>query len=303
MKVESIFAMKAHRNRGRFLEGFAALAVAATLLLIPAAANAADPGASEPGGKSPVVTIEKIPGKAAPRVILSAKAAERLGIETGKVSAKAVVRKQMVGGLVIPPMDKQQLAAAQRPPMRGSFGFGGLPEVAMALRPVTPVAISPKAGDLWVLVALSPGEWDKLAKDKPVRLLPLATRDKFHREVLAQPSGMAPLEDMKRSMLSLYYVVSGKDHGLTVNNRVRIELRLAGGAEKRKVVPYSAVYYDGGGAAWVYVNTQPLTYERQRIGVERIEGNLAVLSKGPPVGTPVVTVGAPMLHGAEIFKK
>ena len=297
MKVESIFAMKAHRNRGRFLEGSAALAVVAMLLLIPAAANAADPGASGPVGKSPVVTIEKIPGKEAPRVILSAKAAERLGIETGKVNEKAVVRKQMVSGLVVPPMEEQP-----KPKPAGGL-FGGFRDVATALRPATPRATSPVAGDLWVLVALSPGEWDKLAKDKPVRLLALATRDNFKKEVWAQPSGMEPVEDMKRSMLSLYYVVSGKDHGLTVNNRVRVELRLAGGAEKRKVVPYSAVYYDGGGAAWVYVNLQPLAYERQRIDVERIEGDLAVLSKGPPVGTPVVTVGAPMLHGAEIFKK
>jgi hypothetical protein len=46
-----------------------------------------------------------------------------------------------------------------------------------------------------------------------------------------------------------------------------------------------------------------LTFERQRIGIERIVGDLAVLSEGPPVGTPVVTVGAALLYGAEIFKK
>jgi len=46
-----------------------------------------------------------------------------------------------------------------------------------------------------------------------------------------------------------------------------------------------------------------LTYQRQRIGVERIVGDLAVLSEGPAVGTPIVTVGAAMLYGAEIFKK
>jgi hypothetical protein len=297
MKGESIFAMKAHRNRGSFLEGFAVLTVVATLLLIPVAANAGDPGASGPAGKSTVVTIEKIPGKEAPRVILSAKAAERLGIETGKVSEMAVVRKQMVSGLVVPRIEEQP-----KPKPAGGV-FGSFRRIAAPHEPDTSRAILPAAGDLWVLVAVSPGEWTNLAKDKPVRLLPLATRDKFKKEVWAQPLGMEPIEDLKRSMLSLYYVVPGKDHGLTVNNRVRVELQLGGGAQKRKVVPYSAVYYDGRGAAWVYVNTQPLTYERQRIGVERIEGDLAVLSDGPAVGTQVVTVGAPMLHGTEIFKK
>jgi hypothetical protein len=63
------------------------------------------------------------------------------------------------------------------------------------------------------------------------------------------------------------------------------------------------VYYDGKGAPWVYVNAKPLTFERQRIGVERVTGDLAVLSEGPPVGTSVVTVGAALLYGAEIFRK
>ncbi len=291
MKAESILA--------RFLGGFVALAVVAMLLLIPAAANAGDPGVSGPAGKSPVVTIEKIPGKEAPRVILSAKAAERLGIETGKVSEKSVVHKQMVSGLVVPRMEEQP----KPKPAGGVFGGFQPTPIAAATPPVTPRATALPAGDLWVLVSLSPGEWNKLAKDKPVRLLPLATRDNFKKDVWAQPSGMEPVEDMKRSMLSLYYVVSGKDHGLTMNSRVRVELQLAGSAEKRKVVPYSAVHYDAGGAAWVYVNPQPLTYERQRISVERIVGDLAVLSDGPAIGTPVVIVGAPMLHGTEIFKK
>ena len=135
------------------------------------------------------------------------------------------------------------------------------------------------------------------------RLLPLATRDKLTTELVAQPSGVAPVEDMKRSMLSLYYVIPGRDHGLALNNRMRVELELAGSAEKQKFVPYGAVYYDAKGVAWVYVNTAPLTFERQRIAVDRIVGELAVLSEGPPIGTPVVIVGASLLYGAEIFGK
>lgn len=142
-----------------------------------------------------------------------------------------------------------------------------------------------------------------MAKDKPARLQALFTRDKLDGVVLAQPSGMVPVEDAKRLMLTLYYRVPGKDHGLTLNSRMRVELQVSGNEDKQKVVPYSAVYYDGKGAAWVYVNTKPLAFERQRIGVERVVGDLAVLSDGPPVGTPVVTVGASLLYGAEIFGK
>jgi len=327
MKVESMITIKADRIGGTFHGAFVALAAAATLFLAPAAAHAADPGGAGPVGKSPAVTLESIPGSTAKRVILTAKSAERLGIETVKVGEKPIVLKQMVSGLVIPPMEKRPAPK----PSAGVFGgivrggaapalsggvFGGFGRVASAasathsvaaaeLAPprVVPRSTSPAASEVWVLVTLSPAEWDRLAKDKPGRLLPLDTRDKLKSEVWAQPSGIPPLEDMKRSMLSLYYVVPGKDHGLTVNNLMRVELQLSGGNEKKMVVPYSAVYYDAKGDAWVYVNTKPLVFERRRVGVERVVGDLAVLSDGPPVGTPVVIVGAPLLYGTEIFGK
>ena len=71
------------------------------------------------------------------------------------------------------------------------------------------------------------------------------------------------------------------------------------GGTQREVVPYAAVYYDLNGATWVYTNPSPLTYVRASITVDPITGDMAVLSKGPPVGTSVVTVGATELYGAE----
>jgi hypothetical protein len=164
-------------------------------------------------------------------------------------------------------------------------------------------AIAPMQGDAWVRVTLSPGEFERLTKDKPARLLALSTREKLANDLFAQPTGVAPVEDTKRSMLTIYYVVPGQDHGLALNSRVRVELPFAGNEEKQKYVPYSAVYYDGKGAAWVDVKTKPLTYERQRVGVDRVVGDMAVLSEGPPVGTSIVTVGASLLFGTEIFGK
>jgi CzcA family heavy metal efflux pump len=66
-----------------------------------------------------------------------------------------------------------------------------------------------------------------------------------------------------------------------------------------KVVPYSALLYDQRGQSWVYTNPAPLTYIRGLITVDHIDGGLVILSQGPPVGTEVVTVGAPELFGAE----
>lgn len=278
-----------------------AATAAAAFALAPAGAHAA---AAEPEVASPGVRFEAIPGSSVTRVILSPKAAQRLGIETARVSEEAVVRKQMVGGLIIPPM---QAMPDSRP---AGTEFGGFARPAAAVQPpagTRPVTAAPApasaAGPLWVLVTLSPGEWERLAKDKPARLQQLATRDQLGTEVLAQPSGMAPMEDTKRTMLSVYYTILGQDHGLTVNNRVRVELRMAGSEDKQKVVPYSAVYYDAKGRAWVYVSLKALAYERRPVSVERVLGNQAILSDGPAIGTPVVSTGAALLYGAEIFKK
>jgi len=66
-----------------------------------------------------------------------------------------------------------------------------------------------------------------------------------------------------------------------------------------KVVPYSAIIYDLHGQAWVYTNPAPLTFVRVGISVDYIDGDLVVLSQGPPSGTAVVTVGVPELYGTE----
>lgn len=252
--------------------------------------------ATAAAAKDPAVTLERIAGSTVKRVILAPKAAERLGIELGKVSEATIARKQMVAGLVIPPLDGQ----AQPAQAGGVFRFS---PVSAAAAPPTVAKAVPADDRAWLQVTLSPAEWERLAKDKPARVLPLATRERFGAEIFARPSGMPPIEDTKRSMLNVYYVVPGKDAALALNKRMRVELPLTGNEARHKVVAYSAVYYDARGGAWTYVNTAPLTFERQRIRVERIEGELALLNEGPPIGTPVVTIGAALLYGAEIFGK
>jgi hypothetical protein len=71
------------------------------------------------------------------------------------------------------------------------------------------------------------------------------------------------------------------------------------GGTRREVVPYAAVYYDLNGATWVYTNPAPRTFVRASITVDSITGDVAVLLKGPPAGTAVVTVGASELYGTE----
>src|SRR6266540_2066710 len=68
---------------------------------------------------------------------------------------------------------------------------------------------------------------------------------------------------------------------------------------QRKVIPYSAVIYDLKGATWTYTSPAPLTFVREAITVDYIEGDKVVLVDGPAAGTAVVTVGVPELYGTD----
>ncbi|MGI9332539.1 MAG: hypothetical protein ACR2RL_05215, partial [Gammaproteobacteria bacterium] len=143
------------------------------------------------------------------------------------------------------------------------------------------------------------GEWARMRQDENVRVSPLGTRE--GKAIEAEPVGLAPYTDTTRTMLQAFYVVKGKQ--LKLNGRVRVEVKLKDSDQVRMVAPYKAVHYDGKGKAWAYVETAPLTYERKPLEIERIEGEWAVLSDGPPLGTKVVTTGSPLLYGAEVIFK
>lgn len=67
----------------------------------------------------------------------------------------------------------------------------------------------------------------------------------------------------------------------------------------RTVIPYGAVLYDPNGDTWTYTNPKPLVFQRADISVARVDGNSAILTTGPPVGTAIVTVGATEIWGVE----
>src|SRR5512134_1198406 len=79
--------------------------------------------------------------------------------------------------------------------------------------------------------------------------------------------------------------------------------RLAGvgaSAGARVVVPYSAVLYDARGDTWVYTSPEALVFVRQRVSVDRIDGDRVILTDGPPAGVTFVTVGGAELLAAEL---
>ena len=65
------------------------------------------------------------------------------------------------------------------------------------------------------------------------------------------------------------------------------------------MVPYAAVIYGLSGETWVYTMHEPLTYSREPITIDHIDGDMAVLTDGPAAGTEVVTVAVAELYGTD----
>jgi hypothetical protein len=121
------------------------------------------------------------------------------------------------------------------------------------------------------------------------------------------PTLQSPAADATAIPGPLIYALEGTPPGLSVGQRVPIELVLVGNLAQRKVVPDSAVIYDHAGEPWVYVNPNPFVFVRQPVSIEpgpfgevtSEPQRTVVLSRGPETGTPVVVVGAAQLYGIE----
>jgi hypothetical protein len=246
-------------------------------------AEAATPGA--PGYGQPA-KIEHLKASNVKRVSLTARAAERLDIKTVPVREQEVVRKRSAEGVV--------LAAPQATVVTAPVAGVSFPEGAGAA--VLGTKFSP--GQTVLVRVPFAGDVDRVAQDQPVRVLPVNAKDgmagKTAKSIKA-PDGI----DAKEAARALYYKVEQAAQELAPGQRVRVELELAGSGKQQRTVPHSAVIYDPRGDAWVYTNPEPLVFVRHRINVDYIEGDLAVLSDGPPAGTAVVMTGAAELFGAE----
>lgn len=77
--------------------------------------------------------------------------------------------------------------------------------------------------------------------------------------------------------------------------RIGVETISVSGIE----VPYAAVIYDIEGNTWIYTNPEPLTFVREQIVIDRIEGDKAILSESLSSDFNVVTVGVAEIYGTE----
>lgn len=212
--------------------------------------------------------VDLIAGTTLHRVTLTERAAARIGIQTGTVSDREIERSHRIAGEVLAPPYPEALL-----PFLSAEGNSAatliqasqaLDSAGLALGHIATVRQTGKAG---------------ATEYHAARLI----------AVIAADAPDQPDE--------LFFAVDGAGLGLDARRQVLVAFTLT--EAQRMTIPSTALFYDAGGAAWVFVNPEPLVYMRHAVAVDFVQQDWAVLTDGPPAGTAVVTRGAMLLLGTE----
>ncbi len=150
---------------------------------------------------------------------------------------------------------------------------------------------------LWIHVPVYTGDLLTIDREARATMRPLQS-SRSASAIPLDPIETPPIGDPVAVTMDLYYLLSNSERRFHPGQKVSVSLPLLG-AEEGLVVPYSAILHDFDGGTWVYETPSPLTFVRRRVELARVVEDLAVLRRGPPAGTSVVTVGAAELFGTE----
>lgn len=145
---------------------------------------------------------------------------------------------------------------------------------------------------LWVRVPVYTGEMARLQHGAAARIAAGG------RAYTAHPIPAPPSADPLAATADLYFSLPNAEGLLRPGERVEVTLAAQGRGERLQA-PNSAVLIDVHGGAWVYENTAQHVFVRRRVEVERVEGGMALLARGPAPGARIVTAGAAELFGTE----
>lgn len=148
---------------------------------------------------------------------------------------------------------------------------------------------------MWVRVPVYAGLVQELNRTATAAVGPLSGSGD---SVAADPVKTPPTATALAASVDLYYEVDNSDGRFRPGERVAVNVPLTG-EDDSPVIPRGAVLRDIHGTAWVYVKSGEHEFRRERVNVIFNTADLAVLSHGPDVGTPVVVDGAAELFGTE----
>lgn len=150
---------------------------------------------------------------------------------------------------------------------------------------------------IWIRVPVFVDMLAEIQQDEPAKLVSLSGATLPH-DVMAKPIAAPPTADAMSSSADLYYEVDNSKLALRPGQRIGVELPTSKKTSSL-VVPNAAILFDIYGGGWVYAMTGERQYTRNRVSVQFVDGDEAMLAAGPEVGTKVVVDGAAELFGTE----
>jgi len=236
-----------------------------------------------------VARLEKllVDGATSARAVEEAKG--ELGIATAEHDAaldrvRAIDRAPLASDVMV------RLAAPRAGIVRTKgAAVGQVVAAGAALFEVTPVA------SMWLRVPVYPGDLAALDPEAAVTVSRLG-RDAASWQAL--PIAAPPSADPSAASVDLFYRLPADAALVVPGERVAVQLPYRAQADA-SVVPAAAVVTDFDGGSWVYACDGDGGFSRRRVEVERVDGDDAILARGPALDTCVVSVGAIELLGAE----
>ncbi|MCP4328375.1 MAG: hypothetical protein GY791_08065 [Alphaproteobacteria bacterium] len=240
-------------------------------------------------------TVEAIDGSNLNRITLTEKAAQRLRIETAPVREDTVVRWRVIRGEVVSIGDDVFESVADDSSDADDVTDPALPigEVQVAMSGPIEIRV-PRHRDLNSLGA------EQLA-EVLIELDDDDDDDDEATEIEAELVDDEDDSDVDEDAEWLTYLITSRQKAdrLSLGQEIRVRVPLVSRDARQKVVPYGAVIYDPHGNTWVYTNPEPFVFVRDKVVVDFIEGDVAVLKEGPDIGTEVLTVGTVEVYGTE----
>jgi len=156
---------------------------------------------------------------------------------------------------------------------------------------------------IWIRVPVYVDLLQKIKRDQAVSLVTLDGSPIASKPQLGKPISAPPTADAASSSADLYYEVDNRDLRLKPGQRIGIDMPMTSVTEAL-VIPAAAILYDIYGGTWVYVQSTNSgdggsKFARSRVLLEWVEGDQAIVSQGPAIGTLIVTDGAAELFGTE----
>ncbi|MDG1097647.1 MAG: efflux RND transporter periplasmic adaptor subunit [Methylophilaceae bacterium] len=168
----------------------------------------------------------------------------------------------------------------------------------------SPIVEVSETNSLWVRIPVPLGDLDSIDLQADITISALSAHSTTTASLIGKPVNAPPTADPLSGSAHLYYAIQNK---ATQNNisslrpaqRVSVALKMLSKKANHLTVPWSAIVIDIYGGNWVYVQKNDQTFVRNRVFVDYVSGDTAVMSDGLTAGEKVVTNGALELFGVE----